>query len=178
MKFSKAWLQEYINEQLPDDGTIVSALNRKAFEVEEVVIREDDTIFDIKVLPNRAHDALGHHGMAYELCASLALTFKKEKDIVEDLSYINGNIPKVAVNVVDTAACTRFMSVQIDGVQVGESPLWLKKKLEAIGQRSINNIVDITNYVQFALNKPMHAYDARAIKGALTVRFAKEGRHL
>lgn len=178
MKFSKAWLQEYINEQLPDDGTIVSALNRKAFEVEEVIILEDDTIFDIKVLPNRAHDALGHHGMAYELCASLALTFNKEKDIAEDLGYINGNIPKVAVNIEDTATCTRFMSVQIDGVQVGESPLWLKKKLEAIGQRSINNIVDITNYVQFALNKPMHAYDARAIKGALTVRFAKEGETL
>ena len=87
MKFSKNWLQDYIVEQLPSDAVIEDALNKKAFEVEETLsiaeetrnnaegVRESqgDTVFDIKVLPNRAHDALGHHGMAYELCSSLSL---------------------------------------------------------------------------------------------------------
>jgi phenylalanyl-tRNA synthetase beta subunit len=68
--------------------------------------------------------------------------------------------------------------MRIDGVVVGESPAWLKSRLESIGQRSINNIVDVTNFVQFALNKPLHAYDARSIKGTLRARFAKKGEML
>ncbi|MBP6888715.1 MAG: C40 family peptidase [Candidatus Pacebacteria bacterium] len=187
MKFSKKWLQDYIdidfgNEVLVShafsDRLVVETLNRKAFEVEEVVQLPNDTIFDIKVLPNRAHDALGHHGMAYELCASLGLTFKKEKEVVEDISFLDPVILSPLVSIEDEVACTRFMSMRIDGVKVGESPVWLKERLEAIGQRSINNIVDITNYVQYSLNKPMHAYDARTIKGALTARFAKSGEQL
>lgn len=178
MKFSKSWLQEYIVESLPEDGVIVDALNKKAFEVEEVITLADDTVFDIKVLPNRAHDALGHHGMAYELCASLGLTFNKKKDVVIDDSFFEKSIHTVPVAIDDEKACTRFMSMRLTGVTVGESPEWLKKRLEAIGQRSINNIVDITNYVQFALNKPMHAYDASSIDGTLRVRFAKTGETL
>ena len=192
MKFSKAWLQEYIVESLPSDEVIVGALNKKAFEVEETSVitqtpttqngadhaDNTDTVFDIKVLPNRAHDALGHHGMAYELCASLGLIFNKEKEVKEDLSFFDKSVPQVSVAIEDALMCTRFMALRIDNVTVGESPLWLKKRLEAIGQRSINNIVDITNYVQFSLNKPMHAYDARSIKGTLAARLAKKGESL
>ncbi len=178
MKFSKKWLQDYIVETLPENGVIEDALNKKAFEVEEVSAYEEDTIFDIKVLPNRAHDALGHHGMAYELCASLSLTFNKEKEIQEDLSYFDKSVSSAQVVLEDESYCSRFMAVRIDNIVVGESPAWLKKRLMAIGQRSINNIVDITNYVQFSLNKPMHAYDARRIDGALTARFAKKGETL
>ncbi len=192
MKFSKAWLQDYIVETLPSDEVIVEALNKKAFEVEETLniaggtrndaegIQEshDDTVFDIKVLPNRAHDALGHHGMAYELCASLGLTFNKEKEVKEDLSFFDKSVKHVSVAIEDASMCTRFMALRIDNVTVGESPSWLKKRLEAIGQRSINNIVDITNYVQFSLNKPMHAYDARSIKGTLVARLARAGETL
>jgi phenylalanyl-tRNA synthetase beta subunit len=178
MKFSKNWLQDYIVEALPSDEVISDALNKKAFEVEEVISLQNDTVFDIKVLPNRAHDALGHHGMAYELCASLALTFNKEKDVKEDLSYFDRSVSPVSVAIEDPSRCTRFISVRIDNVVVGESPLWLRERLEAIGQRSINNIVDVTNYVQFSLNKPMHAYDARSIKGTLSARLARKGEEL
>ncbi len=192
MKFSKNWLQDYIVEQLPSDAVIEDALNKKAFEVEETLsiaeetrnnaegVRESqgDTVFDIKVLPNRAHDALGHHGMAYELCSSLSLTFNKEKDIQEDISFFEKSVPQVDVAIENSLMCTRFMSVRIDNVTVGESPAWLKERLAAIGQRSINNIVDVTNYVQFSLNKPMHAYDARSIKGTLCARLAKSGEEL
>lgn len=178
MKFSKNWLQDYIVETLPEDVVVADALNKKAFEVEEILTLPDDTIFDIKVLPNRAHDALGHHGMAYELCASLGLTFNKEKEIKEDLSFFDKSVEGIRVVIEDGTLCTRFMALRIDNITVGESPEWLKKRLESIGQRSINTIVDITNYVQFSLNKPMHAYDARSIRGALSARLAKKGETL
>lgn len=177
MKFSKSWLQDYIVEQLPSNEVIADTLNKKAFEVEEVIELADDTVFDIKVLPNRAHDSLGHHGMAYELCSCFGFTFKKDvrNKILENEDK---QVEMVKVVIDDEKACTRFMSMRINGVTVGESPEWMKKRLEAIGQRSINNIVDATNYVQFALNKPMHAYDARSIQGTLAARFAKAGEVL
>lgn len=176
MKFSKEWLQDYIVETLPSDEVIVDALNKKAFEVEETIKLEGDTVFDIKILPNRAHDALGHIGMARELCACFDFSFKKDSRV--EMVKSDDNIPVPVVTINDPKHCTRFMSLQLDGVIVGDSPEWLKKRLEAIGQRSINNIVDITNYVQFALNKPMHAYDARSIKGPLKTRMANVGEIL
>ncbi|MFA6608920.1 MAG: phenylalanine--tRNA ligase beta subunit-related protein [Candidatus Paceibacterota bacterium] len=178
MKYLKSWLQDYIVETLPHDSVIEDTLNKKAFEVEEVEATTEDSIFDIKVLPNRAHDALGHRGMARELCADFAFTFKEDKRVLKDESLLDKNISAPLLEIDDAKACMRFMSIQIDGVTVGESPEWLKTRLESIGQRSINNIVDITNYVQFALNKPMHAYDSRSIKGTLRARFAKTGETL
>lgn len=178
MKFSKKWLQEYIVETLPKNSDIEDILNKKAFEVEEVFDIENDSVVDIKVLPNRAHDALGHIGMARELCADFGYTFKKDIRTEKSIDIYNAVVFAPQVEIDDTRACTRFMSIRIDRVQVHESPLWLKEKLEAIGQRSINNIVDVTNYVQFALNKPMHAYDARSIDGTLCARFAKSGEAL
>lgn len=76
MKFLKSWLQDYIVETLPHDSVIEDVLNKKSFEVEEIIATTEDSIFDIKVLPNRAHDALGHRGMARELCADFGFTFK------------------------------------------------------------------------------------------------------
>jgi phenylalanyl-tRNA synthetase beta subunit len=174
MKFSKSWLQDYIVEALPQDEVIVDVLNKKAFEVEGTEKIAGDTIFDIKVLPNRAHDALGHIGMAREICADLSLTFKHDSRLGKTKTETD-YVQEVAI---DNNGCIRFMSMKIDGVVVGESPKWLKDRLESIGQRSINNIVDITNYVQFSLNKPMHAYDARSIKGTLRARMAKGGEKL
>lgn len=178
MKFSKSWLQEYIVEQLPDNKEVASALNKKAFEVEEVITLSNDTVFDIKILPNRAHDALGHRGMSRELCADFGFTFKEDIRVEKSFLFFTTIVPAPAVAIDDATSCTRFMSLRLDKIKVEPSPLWLKEKLEAIGQRSINNIVDITNYVQFALNKPMHAYDARSITGTLRARFAHAGETL
>lgn len=178
MKFLKSWLQDYIVEPLPSDEVIAITLNKKAFEVEEVLVTPQGTVFDIKVLPNRAHDSLGHHGMAYELCSSLSLTFKKDERVKDRVDFFNKHIETPKVEIKDGVACTRFAAVQINNIKVGESPDWLKERLSAIGQRSINNIVDITNYVQFSLNKPMHAYDARSIQGGLCARFATSGESL
>lgn len=177
MKFSKKWLEHYSREQLPDLSKMEELITLNAFEIEEVSKYEDDDILDIKVLPNRAHDALGHKGMAKDICALAGTTF------VDPEEYYKGEgdagvVPPVIVTD-DEKACTRFMSVRMDGIQVTESPAWLKARLNAIGQKSINSIVDITNYVQFSINKPMHAYDASLIKGnTLSARFAKKGEKL
>ncbi len=178
MKFSKAWLQDYIVETLPEDGVISETINKKSFEVEEIITTEVGTVFDIKVLPNRAHDALGHIGMARELCADFGFTFKEDERIKKSEAFLDSSIQSPLISIENGEKCTRFMGVCLDNVKVEESPKWLKERLESIGQRSINNIVDITNYVQFSLNKPMHAYDTRSIKGTLSARVARAGETL
>ena len=177
MKFSKNWLQTYSKEKLPDTKTLEEVVTFNAFEIEEITQVNGDDILDIKVLPNRAHDALGHRGMARDICALTGTTF------IDPQTYYQGEgdtlVQKPTISITDTTACTRFMSVRIDGVAVTPSPPWLKERLEAIGQKSINSIVDITNFVQFSINKPMHAYDANLISGnTLSARYATKGETL
>jgi phenylalanyl-tRNA synthetase beta subunit len=177
MKFSKAWLQNYIQETLPKNKNLEEIITFNAFEVEAVEAYNDDIIFDIKILPNRAHDAYGHRGMARDVAALLGSTFQDTQDYYKGEG--DGSLASPTIVIKDVTACTRFMSVKIDGVQVTESPEWLKEKLQAIGQKSINSIVDITNYVQFAINKPMHAYDAALIgNNTLIARYAIPGEKL
>ncbi len=176
MKFSKAWLQDYVKESLPEIEKLKETVTLNAFEIEEVTRVGDDDILDLKVLPNRAHDALGHKGVAQDICALLGLTFTDPNEYYQDEADTSVQDPKILA---DAGTCTRFMGVRIDGIQVTDSPDWLKERLNAIGQKSINSIVDITNYVQFAINKPMHAYDATLVSGnALIARYAKEGETL
>ncbi len=177
MRFSKAWLQTYSKEALPNTKTLEEVVTFNAFEIEEISHVGSDDILDIKVLPNRAHDALGHRGMARDICALTGTTF------IDPHTYYRGEgdiqVHKPMIIIQDTTTCSRFMSVRIDGVAITASPLWLKERLEAIGQKSINSIVDITNFVQFSINKPMHAYDAVLVSdGVLSARFAKEGETL
>jgi phenylalanyl-tRNA synthetase beta chain len=177
MKFSKAWLQTYSKETLPDTKTLEEVVTFNAFEIEEIAHVNGDDVLDIKVLPNRAHDALGHRGMARDICALTGTNF------VDPNTYYKGegnpSVQEPAITIAEEKACTRFMSVRIDGVAVTESPAWLKERLEAIGQKSINSIVDITNFVQFSINKPMHAYDAALIAGGtLSARYATTGEPL
>jgi phenylalanyl-tRNA synthetase beta chain len=177
MKFSKQWLQTYSKETLKDTETLKELITLNAFEIEEVTEYEGDDILDIKVLPNRAHDALSHRGMARDVTALCNTTFVDPEMYYEGEGDAAVTPPHIVIE--DTKACTRFMSVRIDGVTVTESPEWLKKRLLSIGQKSINSIVDITNYVQFAINKPMHAYDAGLIEDAtLIARFAYSGESL
>ncbi len=177
MKFSKAWLQTYSKEALPDTKTIEDVVTFNAFEIEEVTQVEGDDILDIKVLPNRAHDALGHRGMAHDVCALTGSTFTDPHTYYQGEGDTSVKAPTIVIK--DGGACTRFMSARIDRVTVTESPDWLKVRLQAIGQKSINSIVDITNFVQFSINKPMHAYDANLVSGGeLSARFATLGETL
>ena len=122
---------------------------------------EADLLIEIGLTPNRA-DAASHWGVARDVKA------KTGREIImpsiENFKVDNNNFP-INLIVENPADCARFCGVTIDGVEVKESPEWLRKFLETIGLRPINNIVDITNYICHGLGQPMHAYDWHAIKG-------------
>lgn len=126
-----------------------------------------DTILEIGLTPNRM-DAMSHLGVAKDVCAYLTHHDKKEckpkTPFTNGFKVENNNLP-ITVTVENTEACPRYSGVSISGVTVKESPQWLKDKLIAIGQRPINNIVDITNYVLHETGQPLHAFDAAAITG-------------
>jgi phenylalanyl-tRNA synthetase beta chain len=137
-----------------------------------------DWIFEIGLTPNRM-DAMSHWGVARDVCAYLS--HHDKKDIKPRLP--NGNNFKVDnttltidVKVENPTACPRYSGVSIANITIAPSPDWLQKKLKAIGLRSINNIVDITNYIQHETGQPLHAFDADAISGKkIIVKNLKEG---
>jgi len=164
MKISYNWLQEYFEEALPSVQELENLFMMHAFEVdgvEEVQIGEKtDWIIDLDILPNRAHDSLGHRGIAKELAVLLDRKMKKDELMADTSSLSAQKSNELTVEVYDTELCPRYTGALIKGVKIAESPQWLKEKLEALGQKSINNVVDITNYVLFGLGQPTHVFDA------------------
>ena len=122
---------------------------------------KDDYLFEIGLTPNRA-DAASHLGVARDLAAYLRIPVVMPDVSAFAISNHNLTIPVVVEN---EQACPRYSAVTISGVTVKESPDWLKEKLNIIGIRPINNIVDVTNYVLHELGQPLHAFDADAING-------------
>jgi phenylalanyl-tRNA synthetase beta chain len=178
MKISYNWLQKHIQEKLPSPEVLKETIIFHAFEVEDAEEKNDlsaqagDTIFDIKVLPDRAHDCLNHKGMAKEVAGLLGLSLKNNN--WPALSSIT-LITKIEIQ---SDLCRRYIAVQMSDVKVGPSPEWLKNALESMGARSINNIVDATNFVLFDDGQPVHAYDADKIDGGMVVRMARVGEQI
>ena len=127
-----------------------------------------DTIVDVEITPNRG-DLLSHFGLAREIAA---LTGKKLKSTPRDAKI---EIRKTGVAISSTRECPFFSARKIDNVKVGPSPQWLREKIESVGIRSINNIVDVSNFVMLELGQPTHAFDADKLKGAINVRLARDG---
>jgi phenylalanyl-tRNA synthetase beta subunit len=171
MKYLHSWLQEHIDGTLPSKEEVARVLSTKSLEVEEVHEQGDNVVYDVKTLPHRAHDVMSHRGLARELATLFDL---KRKNIVFP-KVVVGSDMSVRVAVEDTVKCPRYSATYVEGVTVGPSPLWLHTKLEAIGQRSISNIVDITNFVMNDMGQPMHAFDAHKVIGGITVRTAVPG---
>ncbi len=142
------------------------------------ILALDDVILEIKLTANRG-DCLSHRGMAREIAAALGRPLKTPK--VPELSFAShsgGNKP-IRVELAAGADAPQFFGCSIEGVVVGPSPGWLKTRLEAIGQRSINNIVDASNFLMFEYGFPVHIYDADKIEGGLIqVRKSKAGEKL
>ncbi len=153
MKVSYNWLQNYFEEKLPDPEELSEGIIFHSFEVEDTEKVGDDFIFDIKVLPDRAHDCLSHFGIAKEISAIFNIKIKeKEYKIFESKST------DLKIEIQDEK-CLRYMGRIVRNIKVNKSPEWLKEKLEAIGQKSINNIVDAANFVMFDLGQPIHCFD-------------------
>jgi phenylalanyl-tRNA synthetase beta chain len=133
--------------------------------------RESDTVIEIGLTPNRA-DATNHRGIARDLLAWIRHHENPRAELKEvgvwTLGVAKSTNPDplpIAVEVLDAEACPRYTGILIRDLKVQESPDWLKNRLAAIGQRPINNVVDITNYVRAECGQPLHAFDADEIKG-------------
>lgn len=127
----------------------------------------DDVVFEIGLTPNRM-DAMSHLGVARDVCAYLNYHNNTNYTIKTPLNgelQTDNNQLNIAVTVENQQACPRYAGVTISDVTVKDSPDWLKNRLLAIGQRPINNIVDITNYILHETGQPLHTFDAAAIKG-------------
>ncbi len=140
---------------------------------------EQDSVLEIGLTPNRS-DAASHYGVARDLAAILNV----KNNTTEYNALLIGlkdlpaatNLNTIEIEIKNSDACKRYSGLVISGVEVKESPAWLKNKLQAIGLRPINNIVDITNFVLHEIGQPLHAFDLEQIKGnKIIVDVAKEG---
>lgn len=138
---------------------------------------ESDYVIEIDITPNRA-DACSHYGVARDLYAWLVRNGYEtsiHRPSVDDFKIDNEDL-NINIEVENSEACPRYCAITVKDCEVKESPEWLKTKLETIGLRSINNIVDITNYIMMAYGQPLHCFDADMIKGnKVVVRTMPEG---
>jgi phenylalanyl-tRNA synthetase beta chain len=121
----------------------------------------DDVTFEVNVTPNRA-DCLSHLGLAREV----STLFKRpliKKNIKKPAKFEDKK--SIVIELKDAELCPRYMGQMVYGVKVGPSPVWLKQKLDSVGLKSINNIVDITNYIMMDSGQPLHAFDVKHIDG-------------
>jgi phenylalanyl-tRNA synthetase beta chain len=133
--------------------------------------KKNSNVIDISITPNRA-DCLGVRGIARDLAAAGSGKLKNPKE--NKLEQNGKQTVSVKIENEDNQACTIFGSCLITGVKNIESPDWLKEKIISIGQKPISAIVDITNYVMFDLNRPLHAYDVDKIDKGIIVRNSKK----
>jgi phenylalanyl-tRNA synthetase beta chain len=138
---------------------------------------QSDYVLEVDITPNRI-DAASHYGVARDLAAYLKQNNQHStlnKPSV-DAFKIEDNSPAITVEVENTIACPRYSGVTIKNIEVKESPEWLKNRLESIGVRAINNVVDATNYILHETGQPLHAFDLKEIKGnKVVVKTLPEG---
>jgi phenylalanyl-tRNA synthetase beta chain len=151
-------------------------------DVADILKLENDTILEIGITPNHA-DACSHLGTAREIHAAssvngISTALKYNLDELPVVSFGEIKNP-LEVKVVDTELCPRYSGIFIKGIEVKPSPDWLKEKLQSIGLKPINNIVDITNYVLHDIGQPIHAFDAARLEGnKIEVRLSKPGEKI
>ncbi len=176
MKISLNWLTDYIDVASTPAGELGDLCTRIGLNLEEVIETETDIVFDLEVTSNRP-DCLGHVGVAREIGAAMGIPFNAPQ--VEQPETRGKASELTSVEVLDPALCPRYTARVIRGVSVGPSPQWLVDRLEAVGLRSINNIVDVTNYVLFDCAQPLHAFDFHKLAGGrIIVRRARDGEEI
>ncbi len=126
-------------------------------------LEDSDQVLEIKVLPDRSHDALSHVGMAREIAA---LEGKRLEYDYEGLKLPNKKAKNLSIKIEDSKLCPRYIGAIMENIEVKDSPQWLKSRLEACGIRPINNVVDATNYVMLELGQPLHAFDLGKLANA------------
>lgn len=173
MQYSYNWLKKYVSN-LPPADELEQGIIFHAFEVESLEKKNNDILLDIKILPDRAHDCLSHLGIAREAAAIFNLSCQKPN--LKSVSVVN--LDQLSIKISDPKLCRRYIGRRVNGIKIAPSPKWLVSALESVGQRSINNVVDATNYVLFDLGQPLHAFDADKVSGDINVRPAKKGEKI
>jgi phenylalanyl-tRNA synthetase beta chain len=139
------------------------------------VLNNSDEVLDIKVLPDRAHDAVSHVAMAREI---IALEGGEMDYDYDGLVLPSKKAKNLNIKIDDSSLCPRYIGAVLSGVQVKQSPQWMKMRLEASGIKTINNVVDATNYVMLELGQPLHAFDADVIGMDIVVRNGKKDEEI
>lgn len=175
MKISYNWLKAYVPE-LPDPEKLADLFTYHICEVESMEkLESGDYLFDLGILPNRAHDLLSHSGVARELSGLLGVPFKDPTPMYKTPEAKPTNL-KVEIQ---SPSCRRYRARIVRNIKVGPSPEWVVKHLESIGQRSINNIVDATNIVMYDCGQPTHAFDLKKLASEkILIRNANAGEEL
>ena len=178
MKFSYNWVQEYLDKELPSAKDLISILSLKSFEVESIKKINKDFVLDIDITSNRVCDCSSHIGIAREMAAIMDYKLRlPDFKIRENSKLLAKDI--VSIEVRDKEACPRYSARVITDIKIGDSPDWLKKKLEICGLQSINNAVDIANYVMLETGQPLHIFDLDKLEHKkLIVRFAEKGEKI
>jgi len=189
MKILLNWLSDYIEwhghparvhglEGRATDSAdqIAEVLSDLGFPCEGIEHHDDDVVIDVEITSNRG-DCLGYIGIARELAAA---TGKELKMPAVELDELDKDVTEFAgVEIVAPDLCGRYTARIIDGIKVAPSPDWLRKRLEAMGLRSVNNVVDATNYAMMETGQPSHAFDyAKITDGKIIVRKAIAGERL
>lgn len=167
MRVSYSWLKDYVDIKLSAEK-LAEVLTMAGLSVDSIERKDDDAILEIEITSNRL-DLLSYIGVAREVAAITGRKLKVPSCVVRHASCEKIRNTQYAIRmtikVEDAKLCPRYTARIIRNVKVGESPEWLKKKIESIGLRSINNVVDITNFCLFETGEPMHAFDLDTLSG-------------
>ena len=178
MKISYNWLKEFVDLNLsPRD--LAAKLTMVGLAVDAVEEHGDDFVLEFDLTSNRP-DCLSHLGIAREVAAVTGKSLQMPDVVTGRLSDVPTKASEVAsVEILNSDLCPRYSARIIKGVKIGPSPEWLGNRLEVMGQRSVNNVADITNYVMLELGQPLHAFDLAMLKGQrIIVRTAQNGEKM
>lgn len=162
VKLSYNWLKDYVQIGMPPE-ILAGTLTMAGMSVDAIEKKDGDVILEIEITSNRP-DWLSYIGVAREIAAITGRKLKIPQAKLPSAQPAKAQ-KAVSIKVEDKKLCPRYTARVITGVKVGESPEWLKKKIGSIGLRSVNNIVDITNFCLFETGEPMHAFDLDTLSG-------------
>ena len=175
MNITYTWLKEYCSFDLTAEA-LAARLTDVGLEIESMEAKGDDWLMDVKITANRS-DLLSVIGIAREAAAALGTSLMPPPAEFRESAEKVGGLTSVRVD--DTALCPRYTARVIKGVKVGPSPAWLVKRIESLGLRSINNVVDVTNFVMLECGQPLHAFDHDLLRGRkIIVRRAVAGERI
>ncbi len=175
MKFGHAWLSSYVTIH-EEPARVGARLTDAGVTLDGIEGAGGTAVYDFDIFANRP-DCMNHLGLAREYAALVGETLRRPDSAVDAATGSTGPPPGIVIEAADL--CRRYSARVVSGIRVGPSPAWLRERLESIGQRPINNVVDATNFVLWEMGHPLHAFDLDHLEGGrIVVRRAAAGETL